>query len=171
MREKCLLFLPLPPPFVPPPLFFLSFLFYPYIYLLTGTLNLFRVFGMIGNHRCLLVRVEFGSCRWIFTYLGFFPSTNIRHSALLHPCSVRTRLNKQWAVWEPYRMSCKQVNMMPPTLILRAMLLLLLLYKTGKVDRSLISERDVLCTAWLVCFRKIQSSHSNAFIDSMVQTC
>lgn len=42
-------------------------------------------------------------------------------------------------------MSCKQVNMKPPTLIMRAMLLLLMLYKIGKMDCSLISsERDVM---------------------------
>lgn len=40
-------------------------------------------------------------------------------------------------------MDCKQVNMRPPTLILRAMLLLLLLSKTGKMDGSLLSAREV----------------------------
>lgn len=68
-------------------------------------------------------------------------------------------------------MSGKQVNMKPPTLIMRAMLLLLLLHKIGKMDGSLISsERDVMFYTLLDWFvsERYNAHIFHAFVGIMV---
>lgn len=99
----------------------------------------FSYFWLIGNNRSLHVTVGEVSAAGLFVishfvslshdFLAFCPAVCL--------CSVRIRRQTLSIASEPYRIVCEQVNMKTPALIIRALLLLLMLYQTGKMTAAL----------------------------------